>query len=128
MKTTGTNHEKLRKGVIGATADSHQTAGNIGLVGGGLAGAAIGPLIGTASGQSGKTPRTRLAVSTYSYWHFRGEKYPVERVIENAAGLGFDGVEILHRQMADESPQYLNRLKQLAFRHGLALPMLNGNG
>ncbi len=72
-----------------------------------------------------KNNRIRLATSTYSYWHLRGEKYPVERVIEHAAALGFDGVEILHRQMTDETPAYLNRLKQAAFRNGLALPMLS---
>ncbi|MGH9330629.1 MAG: sugar phosphate isomerase/epimerase family protein [Vicinamibacterales bacterium] len=70
-------------------------------------------------------PRIRLAVSTYSYWHFRTPKYPVEHVIEDAARLGFDGVEILHRQMTDESPAYVNRLKQAAFRLGLDLPMLS---
>jgi L-ribulose-5-phosphate 3-epimerase len=69
--------------------------------------------------------RIRLAVSTYSYWHFRTPKYPVEQVIEDAARLGFDGVEILHRQMTDESPAYVNKLKQAAFRLGLALPMLS---
>lgn len=69
--------------------------------------------------------RVRLAVSTYSYWHFRGERYPVEKVIEDAARLGFDGVEILHRQMTDESRPYVNRLKQLAFDNGLALVMLS---
>ncbi len=69
--------------------------------------------------------RTRLAVSTYSYWHFRGEKYPIEKVIEDAARLGFDGVEILHRQMASEAPDYVNRLKRLAFLHGLDLVMLS---
>jgi sugar phosphate isomerase/epimerase len=67
----------------------------------------------------------RLAVSTYSYWHFRTERYPIEKVIESAATLGFDGVEILHRQMADESPAYVNALKNAAFRNGLALPMLS---
>jgi L-ribulose-5-phosphate 3-epimerase len=70
-------------------------------------------------------PRIKLAVSTYSYWHFRTAKYPVEQVIEDAARLGFDGVEILHRQMTDESPGYVNKLKQAAFRNGLALPMLS---
>jgi L-ribulose-5-phosphate 3-epimerase len=69
--------------------------------------------------------RIRLAVSTYSYWHFRSEKYPVESVIEDAARLGFDGVEVLHRQMRDETPAYLNQLKQAAFRRGLSLPMLS---
>jgi L-ribulose-5-phosphate 3-epimerase len=36
------------------------------------------------------SPRIKLAVSTYSYWHFRTAKYPVEQVIEDAARLGFD--------------------------------------
>ena len=72
-----------------------------------------------------KPQRTKLAVSTYSYWHFKTEKYPIERVIENAAKLGFEGVEILHRQMASETPEYCNKLKQLAFKNGLSLPMLS---
>ena len=66
-----------------------------------------------------------LAVSTYSYRHLRNTKYPVEQVIDDAARLGFDGVEILHRQMTDESPAYVRKLKQAAFRNGLALPMLS---
>lgn len=70
-------------------------------------------------------PRIALAVSTYSYWHFRTEKYPIEKVIEHAAAVGFEGVEILHRQMKDESPAYVNGLKQAAFRAGLSLPMLS---
>jgi L-ribulose-5-phosphate 3-epimerase len=71
------------------------------------------------------SPRIRTAVSTYSYWHFRTPKYPIEKVIEDAARLGFDGVEILHRQMDDETPAYVNKLKQAAFRNGLDLPMLS---
>jgi sugar phosphate isomerase/epimerase len=70
-------------------------------------------------------PRISLAVSTYSYWHFRTEKYPIEKVIEHAAQLGFEGVEILHRQMTDESAAYVNGLKKAAFRAGLSLPMLS---
>ena len=66
-----------------------------------------------------------VAVSTYSYWHFKPQKFPIERVIEEAARLGFDGVEILHRQMRDETPEYLDMLKRTAFRHGMALPMLS---
>jgi sugar phosphate isomerase/epimerase len=69
--------------------------------------------------------RIALAVSTYSYWHFKTEKYPIEKVIEHAASIGFEGVEILHRQMADETPAYVNGLKRAAFRNGLALPMLS---
>ena len=61
----------------------------------------------------------RFAVSTYSYWHFEKDKYPVQKVIDQAAGIGFDGVELLHVQMDNETPAYLNSLKQAAFRHGL---------
>lgn len=69
--------------------------------------------------------RIQLAVSTYSYWHFKPTKYPIEDVIEDAARLGFDGVEILHRQMTDESPAYVNSLKKRAFTLGLSMPMLS---
>lgn len=77
----------------------------------------------TASAAAG--PRIRLGVSTYSYWHFKKEKYPCEKVIEDAARIGFDGVEILHRQMAEESTSYMNKLKRLAFVNGLDLIMLS---
>ncbi len=96
-----------------------------------LGGAAlVAPVVGsrTVQGQQAAPatqPRIAIAVSTYSYWHFRTPKYPVEQVIEDAARIGFDGVEILHRQMTDESPAYLNSLKQAAFRKGLSLPMLS---
>jgi sugar phosphate isomerase/epimerase len=94
------------------------------------AAAALAPAhaIGAAPAQAttvGSPPRIRLAVSTYSYWHFKTEKYPIEKVIEHAASLGFDGVEILHRGMASEEPEYIAGLKKLAFRNGLALPMLS---
>jgi sugar phosphate isomerase/epimerase len=74
---------------------------------------------------SSGTPRIRIGVSTYSYWHFTKEKFPVEKVVEEAARLGFDGVEILHRQMADESKSYIHKLKRLAFTNGLDLIMLS---
>lgn len=69
--------------------------------------------------------RIPIAVSTYSYWHFQEKKYPIENVIEDAARLGFDGVEILHRQMDNETVPYMNKLKRLAFDNGLALPLLS---
>ena len=93
--------------------------------------AALGPLAAAAvpsrvsAAQAAAAAPIRFAVSTYSYWHFQEPKYPVQKVIEQAAGLGFDGVELLHRQMDGETPAYLNSLKQLAFRHGLSLPMLS---
>ncbi|HDZ13692.1 hypothetical protein LCGC14_1364250 [marine sediment metagenome] len=67
----------------------------------------------------------KLIVSTYSYWHFETKKYPIEKVIENAAQIGFDGVEILHRQMENETVPYMNHLKRMAFERGLALPFLS---
>jgi len=81
--------------------------------------------VGGSGGQGASKTRIRLAVSTYSYWHFRGEPYPIERVIEDAARIGFDGVEILHRQMREETPAYLNQLKRLAFRNTVDLVMLS---
>jgi L-ribulose-5-phosphate 3-epimerase len=69
--------------------------------------------------------RVRFGVSTYSYWHFKGDKYPIEAVIEEAGRLGFDGVEVLHVQMSGESIAYLNQLKRLAFRNGLDLIQLS---
>ena len=71
------------------------------------------------------TSKIRFAVSTYSYWHFEPTKYPIEKVIEHASDLGFDGVEILHRQMENESVAYMNKLKRMAFDRGLALPLLS---
>ena len=80
----------------------------------------------TEAHSSGKAAsKIRFAVSTYSYWHFEPTKYPIEKVIEHASELGFDGVEILHRQMENESVAYMNKLKRMAFDRGLALPMLS---
>jgi L-ribulose-5-phosphate 3-epimerase len=87
--------------------------------------AAAAPSRAGAAAPAAAPGSIRFAVSTYSYWHFEEQKYPVQKVIEQAAGLGFDGVELLHRQMDGETPAYLNQLKQLAFRHGLSLPMLS---
>jgi sugar phosphate isomerase/epimerase len=78
-----------------------------------------------AAAQTNPAFRPRLAVSTYSYWHFKPDRYPIEKVIDNAARLGFDGVEVLHRQMLDESPAYLNQLKRSAFTQGVALVMFS---
>jgi sugar phosphate isomerase/epimerase len=87
--------------------------------------AAAAPLVAAGAQAAPQGGPIRLAVSTYSYWHFRTEKVPIEKVIDDAARTGFAGVEILHRGMAEETPQYMNRLKQAAFRNGLALPMLS---
>ena len=67
------------------------------------------------------TQKLRIGVSTYSFWHFNSERIEILDCIERAAEMGFDGVEILHRQMQDESNAYLQSLKQRAFRLGLDL-------
>lgn len=67
-------------------------------------------------------PANRIAVSTYSFWQFRHEKFrDIAACIDQAADMGFDGVEILHRQMTDESPATLQKFKRRAFLHGLDL-------
>ncbi len=81
-------------------------------------GASLAPLL---MGQS----RQKISVSSYSFWHFKGEKFPLEKVIDHAQTMGFDGVELLHRQFASEEKSYLNALKQRAFDKGLAMPMLS---
>ena len=76
------------------------------------------------SGSAGKPVRrsNRIAVSTYSFWQFRNPALrSVETCINLAAEMGFDGVEILHRQMEDESNETLQKLKRRAFTLGLDL-------
>ena len=63
----------------------------------------------------------RIGVSTYSFWHFKGQRVEVADCIDRAAAMGFDGVEILHQQMSDESRGYLQDLKRRAFTQGLDL-------
>lgn len=69
-------------------------------------------------------PPIRFAVSTYSFRFFRKEP-SIETIIERASEMGFDGVEILHRNMDSEDRAYVNKLKFLAFDAGLALPLLS---
>ncbi len=67
----------------------------------------------------------KLGAATYSYWHFTPEKTPIEHVIDEAARIGLDGVEILHRQMESEETGYMQRLKRRAFVNGLDLYALS---
>jgi len=67
----------------------------------------------------------QIGTSTYSYWHFKEELTPIEYVIEQAAELGLDGVEILHVQMESEDNAYLQRLKRTAFINGLDIYCLS---
>jgi L-ribulose-5-phosphate 3-epimerase len=71
------------------------------------------------------SPKPRLALSTYSYWHFREPKISVQEVIAKAATLGVQGVDILHRQLDSEERGYLQNLKKLAFVQGVDLVCLS---
>lgn len=82
--------------------------------------------------EDGKKPvirPNRIGVSTYSFWHFRGAPIPIESCLEQAADMGFDGVEILHVHMEEAAKAaggqvdraLLRRLKQRAFSLGLDL-------
>jgi sugar phosphate isomerase/epimerase len=89
--------------------------------------AARSTLAAEAPNSSRLKPRVKLAIATYSYWHFRDPKVSVEAVIEKAANLGVEGVDFLHRQMdlPEKEPltaahrAYLSRLKRHAFACGV---------
>jgi L-ribulose-5-phosphate 3-epimerase len=65
--------------------------------------------------------KPKLGISTYSYWHFKDPKTPIETVIEKSAAIGVNGIDILHRQMDSEERGYLQRLKRTAFVNGIDL-------
>lgn len=91
-------------------------------------GAGATPAVFAATASNRKN-RVRLAIATYSYWHFRTAKVPIETVMDRASELGVAGVDILHRQMelGERAPldaagrAYLRRLKRHAFRSGLEI-------
>jgi sugar phosphate isomerase/epimerase len=77
--------------------------------------------------------KIKLGISTYSYWHFKTDRVLIETVIDKAAEIGVEGVDILHRQMdipekeplAPSHRPYLQKLKRLAFRNGIDLICLS---
>src|SRR5262245_29369636 len=93
--------------------------------------AALG--IPSGEGAEAKKNPIKLGISTYSYWHFKTERVPIETVIDKAAQIGVEGVDILHRQMDTgekeplnaEGRAYLQKLKRLAFRNGIGLICLS---
>jgi sugar phosphate isomerase/epimerase len=75
----------------------------------------------TAASPVRAQPRNRIGVSTYSFWQFRGKRLGMPACIDKAAEMGFDGVELLHVQMQDTSPEALRKLKRQAHALGLDL-------
>lgn len=73
--------------------------------------------------QKKEVRRNRIGVSSYSFWQFNGPKEdtPIDYCIEQAAGMGFDGLEILWMQMQSYENSHLQYLKRKAFHSGLDL-------
>ena len=71
-------------------------------------------------------PRRQLpiGVSTYSFWRFQHAEWkPIDRCLQAAAELGFNGVELLQRQLSDteSSPAGLREIKRRAQSLGMPL-------
>lgn len=61
----------------------------------------------------------RIAVSTYSFWHFKGPKVDPLHCLDDAAEWGFDGVEVMHQQMPSDDAAAIRTLKRHALLNGL---------
>lgn len=99
-----------------------------------LAASALASVGGALGAEKSKERKPiKLGVSTYSYWHFRTAKVPIETVIDKAAALGVEGVDILHRQMDisekaeldANTRKYCQKLKRHAFVNGIDLIALS---
>jgi sugar phosphate isomerase/epimerase len=109
------------------TTHSRRTFLSAAALGGAAFTTGINPL--TAAEAAPAKTKIKLGLSSYSYWHFRTTKVPIETVIEKAAALDVPGVDILHRQMdipekeplTPEHRAYLRKLKRHAFLNGVDL-------
>jgi sugar phosphate isomerase/epimerase len=87
----------------------------------------------TKTAKSAHKKRIKLGIATYSYWHFKTEKVPIETVIDKTAEIGVEGLDILHRQMdlpereplTEAHRSYLQKLKRHAFHNGVDLACLS---
>ena len=63
-----------------------------------------------------------IGVSSYSFWGFKREDLrPIDVCIEHAARMGFDGFEILQRQLASTAREELMKIKRRAILLGIDL-------
>src|SRR3954447_10025707 len=94
---------------------------------------ALGAESPKTNASGGHKPQLKLGLCTYSYWHFRDPKISIETVVDKAAELGVDGIDVLHRQMdipereplTDSHRAYLQKLKRQAFRKGVSFVCLS---
>lgn len=81
-----------------------------------------GPLQAAEEKPAAARRRLPIGVSTYSLWRFKNDAFrPIPKCLEIAAEAGFDGVELLQRQLTDTSPAALREIKRRAFSLGLPL-------
>jgi sugar phosphate isomerase/epimerase len=74
------------------------------------------------SGTTAKPRPNRIGVSSYSFWGFkRDDLRPIDICLEHAARMGFDGFEILQRQLSSTDRDELMKIKRRAFLLGLDL-------
>ena len=90
----------------------------------GSVGAAIYPGF-TMAETAQAAPRIKLSISSYSYWHFKETKFPIEKVIDEAARTGVEGIDILHMQMESEDNKYIQELKRRAYLNGITFTCLS---
>jgi sugar phosphate isomerase/epimerase len=84
----------------------------------------LGGASADAAGQTTAPARRRnpIGVSTYSFGTYQGRRRLDEiEILDIAADMGFDGVELLQNAMRDRSPAKLQRIKTHAHSLGLAL-------
>lgn len=89
-----------------------------------IAGATVATTAFGETKQTAPAIRNPIGVSTYSFWQFRRDDFrPIEKCLELAADMGFDGLEILKVQFEEKDPSngQLQKVKQRAFRLGLDL-------
>ena len=86
---------------------------------------ATGTVIASGENEEEKSktaPPNRIGVSSYSFWAFHRNPFrPLEICLDHAARMGFDGLEILQRQLVATDNASLQKVKRHAFLNGLDL-------
>lgn len=87
-----------------------------------ISAAACLPLKAETTDPLPKLRPNRIGVSSYSFWGFNREDLrPIDICLEHAARMGFDGFEILQKQLASTDAAELMKIKRRAFLLGVDL-------
>jgi L-ribulose-5-phosphate 3-epimerase len=80
------------------------------------------PLLSEETPPAASPRPNRIGVSSYSFWGFQRENLKdIPTCLDHAARMGFDGFEILQRQLASYDNAELQKIKRHAFLLGLDL-------